>query len=203
MEVKKYQVRVNDVVREYEEGTTFETIAKDFQEQYEHQIVLGCENFRLFELKKTLKKDCNLTFVTLGDSVGNKTYKRSMCLMMVKAIHDICGHDDACKVRIDFSLSKGYYCTVAGNVVLDEAFLAKVTERMREMISAKLPIKKRSVHTDEAIALFHKHGMHDKERLFAYRRVSKVNIYSMNEFEDYFYGYMPVSTGILSVFDLS
>ena len=109
MEVKKYQVRVNEVVREYEEGTTFETIAKDFQEQYEHQIVLGCENFRLFELKKTLKKDCNLTFVTLGDSVGNKTYKRSMCLMMVKAIHDICGHDDACKVRIDFSLSKGYY----------------------------------------------------------------------------------------------
>ena len=202
MEVRKYQVRVNDVVREYEEGTTFETIAKDFQEQYEHQIVLGCENFRLFELKKTLKKDCNLTFVTLGDSVGNKTYKRSMCLMMVKAIHDICGHDDACKVRIDFSLSKGYYCTVAGNVVVDEAFLAKVTERMREMISAKLPIKKRSVHTDEAIALFRKHGMHDKERLFAYRRVSKVNIYSMNEFEDYYYGYMVPDASYLPYFEL-
>ena len=55
MEVKKYQVRVNDIVREYEEGTSFEIIAKDFQEQYEHRIVLGCENYRLFELKKTLK----------------------------------------------------------------------------------------------------------------------------------------------------
>ena len=143
MEVKKYQVCVNDVVREYEEGTTFEAIAKDFQEQYEHQIVLGCENFRLFELKKTLKKDCNLTFVTLGDSVGNKTYKRSMCLMMVKAIHDICGHDATCKVRIDFSVSKGYYCTVAGNVEVNEAFLEQVTERMQEMVDAKMPIRKR------------------------------------------------------------
>ena len=202
MEVKKYQVRVNDIVREYEEGTNFETIAKDFQEQYEHQIVLGCENFRLFELKKTLKKDCNLTFITLGDSVGNKTYKRSMCLMMVKAIHDICGHDDACKVRIDFSVSKGYYCTVAGNVEVNEAFLKQVTERMQEMVVAKMPIKKRSVHTDEAIALFRKHGMHDKERLFAYRRVSKVNIYSMNEFEDYYYGYMVPDASYLPYFEL-
>ena len=178
MEVKKYQVRVKDIVREYDEGTTFERIAEDFQDKYEHRIVLGCENYRLFELKKTLQKDCDLTFVTLGDSVGNKTYKRSMCLMMVKAIHDICGHDDACKVRIDFSVSKGYYCTVSGNVEVNEAFLKQVTERMNEMVSAKMPIKKRSVHTDEAIALFRQHGMRDKERLFEYRRVSKVNIYS-------------------------
>ena len=104
--------------------------------------------------------------------------------MMVKAIHDICGHDNACKVRIDFSVSKGYYCTVAGNVEVNEAFLEQVTERMKEMVDAKMPIKKRSVHTDEAVALFRKHGMRDKERLFEYRRVSKVNIYSMNEFED-------------------
>ena len=202
MEVKQYQVRVNDIVREYEEGTTFETIARDFQDQYEHRIVLGCENYRLFELKKTLKKDCDLTFVTLGDSVGNKTYKRSMCLMMVKAIHDICGHDNACKVRIDFSVSKGYYCTVAGNVEINEAFLEQVTERMQEMVDAKMPIKKRSVHTDEAIALFRKHGMHDKERLFEYRRVSKVNIYSMNEFEDYYYGYMVPDASYLPYFEL-
>ena len=102
MEVKKYQVRANDIVREYEEGTPFETIAKDFQGQYEHRIVLGCENYRLFELTKTLKKDCNLTFVTLGDSVGNKTYKRSMCLMLVKAIYDVAEHENVEKVRIHY-----------------------------------------------------------------------------------------------------
>ncbi len=202
MEGKKYQVKVNDIVREYKEGTTFETIARDFQEQYEHQIVLGCENYRLFELKKQLNRDCNLTFVTLGDSVGNKTYKRSMCLMLVKAIHDVCGHENKCKVRIDFSLSKGYYCTIAGDTEVNEAFLKKVTERMREMVAAKMPIKKRSVHTEEAIALFRKHGMHDKEKLFGYRRVSKVNIYSMNEFEDYYYGYMVPDASYLPYFEL-
>ena len=57
------------------------------------------------------------------------------------------------------------------------------------MVEKNLPIQKKSVHTDDAIAMFGEHGMHDKERLFHYRRVSRVNIYSMNEFEDYYYGY--------------
>ena len=72
----------------------------------------------------------------------------------------------------------------------DQEFLDQVSARMEEMVAMDLPIRKRSVHTDDAIALFRQHGMYDKERLFEYRRVSKVNIYSMNEFEDYFYGYM-------------
>lgn len=202
MEVKKYQVTVNDIVREYEEGTSYKSIAEDFQHLYEHQIVLACETNTLIELRKTLQKDCNLTFITTGDSIGNKIYKRSMCLMLVKAVHDICGHENACTVRIDFSVSKGYYCKVTGNVNLDEAFLRKVTARMQEMIAAKMPIKKRTVHTDHAIELFRKYGMHDKERLFSYRRVSKVNLYSMNEFEDYYYGYMVPDASYLPYFEL-
>lgn len=202
MEKAKYRVQVNQEVREYEEGTSFEVIAKDFQKNYKNQIVLGSENHKLFELHKKLKKDCNLTFVTTGDSVGNKTYKRSICLMLVKAIHDVCGHDKSCKVRIDFSLDKGYYCTVAGNVSVNQEFLEEVKARMLEMVSEAMPIKKRTIHTDEAIALFRKHGMHDKERLFRYRRVSKVNIYSMNEFEDYYYGYMVPDASYLPYFEL-
>lgn len=202
MESKKYRVQIDGNSYTYDEGTTFEKIANDFQDRYEHRIVLGCEGYRLFELKKTLKRDCELKFITIGDSIGNKTYKRSMCLMMVKAIHDICNHDHSCKVRIDFSVDKGYYCTVAGNVEVNEDFLSRVRKRMLEMVAAKMPIEKRSVHTDEAIALFKKHGMHDKERLFEYRRVSKVNIYSMNEFEDYYYGYMVPDASYLHYFEL-
>ena len=48
---------------------------------------------------------------------------------------------------------------------------------------------KKSVNTDDAISLFRKYEMHDKEELFHYRRVSKVNIYDLDGFEDYFYGY--------------
>ena len=203
MEAKKqYRVQVGEVIREYEEGTTFEMIAKDFQEDYEHQIVLACEKYKLIELRKKLDRDCTIRFITTADSVGNKTYRRSMCLLLVKAIHDVCGHDKKCKVRIHFSVSKGFYCTVESEMAVDEKFLDAVRARMKEMIEAKLPIEKKTIHTDEAIQLFKKYGMHDKEKLFGYRRVSKVNVYSLNEFEDYYYGYMVPNASYLKYFEL-
>lgn len=197
-----YQVRVGDEVRLYEEGTTFEEIAKEYAGQYDNQIVLVFEDKKLQELRKEVTKDCTLRFVTTGDSIGNQTYRRSMCLMLVKAVYDVCEHRDIEKVRIHFSISKGYYCTIEGEVAVNQVFLDKVRSRMREMVEEKMPIDKRTIHTDDAIALFRRHGMHDKERLFEYRRVSKVNIYSMNEFEDYYYGYMVPDASYLPYFEL-
>ena len=202
MDRKVYKVKVGNQVKQYEEGTAFAKIAKEYQKQYENEIVLVFEDKKLQELRKGVTKDCTLRFVTTGDSVGNQTYRRSMCLMLVKAIYDVCEHKDIWKVRIHFSLSKGYYCTIEGDVAVDQRFLNKVKSRMLEMVAEKMPIDKRTIHTDEAIALFHKHGMHDKERLFEYRRVSKVNIYSMNEFEDYYYGYMVPDASYLPYFEL-
>ena len=103
---------------------------------------------------------------------------------------------------IHYALGNGLYFTMEGGTALTEEFLASVKKRMEELVKAKLPIIKRSVGTDEAIALFHKHHMYDKEKLFRYRRVSRVNIYSIESFEDYFYGFMACHTGYVKYFDL-
>ena len=197
-----YTVQVGDCDRKFREGTTYLDIAKEYQHEYEHDIVLVFVDGRLQELFKTLKKDCKLEFVTTADSLGYKAYRRSMSLMLVKAVYDVAEHKNIDKVRIHYSVSKGYYCTIEGNIELTQEFLDKVERRMRTMVEKNLPIQKKSVHTDDAIAMFGEHGMHDKERLFHYRRVSRVNIYSMNEFEDYYYGYMAPSTGYLKYFKL-
>lgn len=202
MEKEMYNVQIGDEIRQYESGTTYRQIAEEWQEQYENDIVLVFVNGRLQELFKTLKEDCIIRFETTGDPIGHKTYKRSMSLMLVKAIYDVAEVDTIKKVRIHYSVSKGYYCTIEGNVNLNQEFLTRVEARMQEMVSMDMPINKRTIHTSEAIALFGQHGMYDKERLFRYRRVSKVNIYSMNEFEDYYYGYMVPSAGYLKYFKL-
>ena len=203
MSKRCYCVTLEDgSTREYPEGTRFLEIAKDFQGHYENDIVLVISDGKLLELYKTLEKDCFLRFLTTGDDIGLKTYRRSMSLMLVKAVYDVGHHENIEKVRIHYSVSKGYYCTITGKVKVDQEFLDQVSARMEEMVAMDLPIRKRSVHTDDAIALFRQHGMYDKERLFEYRRVSKVNIYSMNEFEDYFYGYMVPSAKYLKYFKL-
>lgn len=197
------RVTIDGETRLYAEGTAYQEITEEYQPRYEHQIVLVfVGKYRLRELRKCVEEDCELRFVTTGDPIGHATYKRSMCLLLVKAVHDVAGHDKLERVRLHFSVDKGYYCTVEGDVELTQDFLGKVEARMREISSENVPIDKRSIHTDSAVELFHRHGMYDKERLFEYRRVSKVNIYSINEFEDYYYGYMVPDTGCLKYFSL-
>ena len=197
-----FYVQIREELRKYEEGTSYQQIAKDYQAQYEHDIVGVFVNDKLEELHKLLKADCVLRFVTTADAIGHKTYERSMCLMLVKAIYDVGTHENIEKVRVHYSLSKGLYCTIEGNLELTQEFLDHVEVRMHEMVDMDMPIGKRAINTDDAIALFGQHGMYDKEKLFRYRRVSKVNIYNMNEFEDYFYGHMVPSAGYLKYFKL-
>ena len=204
MESTTCTVRIGEETKEYAVGTTYQEIAQEYQARYGHQIVLVFINqFHLQELDKKLEQDCReIEFITTGDPIGYETYKRSLCFMLVKAVHDVGGHDKVERVRIHFSMSKGYYCTVEGDVELNQEFLDQVDERMKELVAEKIRSEKRSVHTTKAVELFRKHGMFDKERLFEYRRVSKVNIYSMNEFEDYYYGYMVPDAGYLKYYAL-
>ena len=138
-------VYIGEEQRRYPKGTTYQQIANDFQEQYDHDIVLVfVDKSRLQELGKTIQEDRHLSFVTTGQTVGQTTYRRSMSLMMIKAVHDVGGKDGVNKVRIQFSVDKGFYCTIEGSVVPDEEFLQKVEMRMREMVEKRIPIEKRS-----------------------------------------------------------
>ncbi len=201
MEKTVCKLKIQGEVREYPAGTTFEEVAAPYQTE-EQVIVLAQAGTRLFELHKEIPEEGEISFVTTASKIGSLTYKRSVTLLLLKAIYDVYGREKIKEVKVLFSVGDGYYCTIDGDVELDESFLATVKARMLELAGKNLPIKKRTVGTDEAIALFHEHGMYDKERLFHYRRVSKVNLYSIGNFEDYYYGYMTSNTGCLKYFDL-
>lgn len=197
-----YKVTVGDVQKEYAEGTTYRTIAEEFQKDYDARIVLAMVDLKLNELQKKLNKDCTIVFKTVKDRTGYKTYRRSACLLLIKAIHDVVGEEKLKKIKIEFSISKGYYVNAYGDFVIDQAFLDRVKARMDEMVAADIPITKKSFALDDAVAMFKKRGMKDKERLFRYRRASRVNIYGLEDFEDYYYGYMLPSTGYIDAYEL-
>lgn len=202
MEQSMRKVEIDGTVKEYPQGTAYGEIIKDCGKFSRAPVILVMVNGKLEELHKKLKQDCRLELVTTRDSIGHETYKRSACMLLLKAIYDVAGKDSADSAVIHYSVGSGYYFTMKGSKAPDQEFLDRVKARMHELAEANLPIKKRSVSTDEAVALFHKHGMYDKEQLFRYRRVSKVNLYSIGNYEDYFYGYMASHTGYLKYFDL-
>ena len=201
-EQKMCCVTIGGEKKEYPAGISYWEIAKEYQDREDAPIILVTVGVKLRELHKHLKKDCTLGFVTTKDAIGHNAYVRSATFLLLKAIYDVAGKKNLEKTVVHYALGNGLYFTMEGGTALTEEFLSSVKRRMEELVKAELPIIKRSVGTDEAIALFHKHHMYDKEKLFRYRRVSRVNIYSIENFEDYFYGFMACHTGYVKYFDL-
>lgn len=196
------QVEIFGEVKQYATGTTLLEISKDYQHKYDYDIILAFVDHKLRELSKPVTEDCTVQFITTGDNTGFKTYTRGITFVMLKAIYNEFGADKLDKVIVEYSVGNGYYCDIKGNITINEEVCNQIKNRMLEIIGSDIPIEKRSVSTEDARDLFSKYGMYDKEKLFKYRRVSQANIYSLGGFEDYYYGYMPPSTGMLKYFDL-
>ncbi len=194
-------ITINGVQREYEKGITFEEIAKEHQEKYDHRIAAVIFNGKIRELMKTVKKDGELSFVTFSDNIGYKTMRRTAIMMLIKAVRDVGGDKDL-KTKIEFTVGNGYYCRIIGDVVVDDAFATKVSERFQSIIDDAMPITKKVYPLDDAIEIFKKQGMEDKVALLKYRRSSEINIYKLGNFYDYYYGYMLPNTSYIENYQI-
>ena len=199
------KVTIGDKVYEVEQGNTLEEIAKSYGEATdEGDIVLAYRNGHLCELFKTVEEDAVISFLTTMSKSGNSTYKRSVILMMMKAFRDVAKRTGTSgRIRVLFSLSKGFYCEFKNkNVKVTDELLKQVEERMREMVNENIPIEKKTYPSYDLIKRFERQGRTDKVELFKYRRASNTNAYILDGFEDYYYGFMVPSTGYLKYFAL-
>lgn len=196
------KINIDGKEKLYEEGIKYEIIAKEYQHLYKEPIALVIINGKIRELMKRVDRDCELAFATYGDAIGHKTYVRSAIMLLMKAIKDVAGYETAAETKVEFAIGAGYYCRFREGFSLDEKQVARVKERMQELVEADLAITKKAYPAEEAVALFKKYGMNDKVKLFRYRRSSTINVYCLGDYYDYYYGYMLPSTGYISCFDL-
>lgn len=200
-------VTVNGKIYVYEDGTILKKIAEDLAGEYEYPIVLSNVDGKLQELHHHLNHDANVFFFTAADPIGYQTLRRSMSMLFITAVYHVIGQKPdhpSSNVRtvLHFSIDTGFYYTIDEDIEITDEFLADVEKEMRRMISMKLPFRKRTITTRDAVDLFHCHGMYDKEKLFRTRLASRVNVYSLDGYEDYYYGYMTMDTEYLGNFRL-
>lgn len=195
-------VTIGDEKKEYRVGTTYEEIAEAYQDVYDDTIALVLVNGKIRELSKKVEKDCEVQFLTLCDDAGHKAYVRTATLILMKAVRDVIGDKSLKKVKVEFTIGCGYYIDVQGDVIIDKAVAEKIEKRMKEIVEGNAEIVKKAYPTAEAIEIFKTHGMSDKVKLFKYRKSSTVNVYELNGFHDYYYGYMLPRTGYVRYFEL-
>jgi len=194
-------VMIKGAIRQYDKGTTFETIVREFQEQYNNSIALVFFNGKMRELNKRLERDGVISFITTRENAGHNSYVRTAQMMLVKAVRDVLKEQgNTVRVKIEFALGNAFYCSVHEGVRVTDDFAMKVENEMKRLRDKNLPIVKKTYPIDDAIELFKRQGMLDKEKLFHYRRGSTINVYSMEGYYDYFYGYMLPSAGYVNLF---
>lgn len=201
---RKYHIIIEGETVSFPEHTTFRQIVDRYADRPEDPVVMVRLNGNPQELFKEVTQDGTLEFVQMSSKDGMQVYLRSALFVMQKAFHDV-SQDANRMIRVLFTMDHAYYCEVFRDgeqqrLCASEASL--LHSRMEELIEADLPIRKENVSAREAEAVFAEHNLKDQNRLFAYRRSSRVNLYSINGYREYQYGFLLDHTGLLRRFEL-
>ena len=197
-----YKVKVGKKSKKYPEGTTFEEIAKDFKDDFTSDIAIAIFNGKMKELAKKLDADGVIEFLDVKDGTGYRTFKRTAVLMFMKACSDVIGEDKINKIKLEFSVNTGYYFSCDGDFKVTSALAKKLEKRMRELSDNSTPIIKSTKPVEEAGKIFAAQGMEDKLKLIKYRKSSVINLYELDGYFDYYYGYMLPNCGYVKLFEV-
>ena len=195
------KITVGNETREIAEGTSLAKIADAFVENGRDRIILARVNGKLKEMFKNCYWDSTIEFLDIVNADARRTYIRGVLFVMLAAVNACYGMKASTEITVEHSLGTGIFCKKNGTPVTQE-FIDTVKAKMKEYVASNRAIEKKSMNKDNAIRLFRENGMDDKVRLMRYHPSSKVNVYSMCGYTDYFYGYMPASTGILKDWDM-
>jgi len=183
-----------------ERGTALTKILRAAFPKEDHPPVAAIVDGDLCELNRPVERDGDVEPVFLSDSDGMRIYARSLSFLLVVAFHELFPH---VHVIIDYSVPQGgYYCRVEGGPQLTSEELGRVKQRMMELVREDRPIERKRVSVEQARETFRSRGEEGKVRLFDELDEDHVHLYVLNDFADYFYGYMVPSTGVLRTFAL-
>ncbi len=187
--------------KNYKAGTSLSTIAKDQLPSPEKPILGAFVNNKLKELDYLIYKPKMVRFIDITDPAGKRMYIRSISFVLIKAIKKI--FPDT-RVKIEHSISKGYYCELdklGRKIEVDD--VSAIYEEMQNIISEDIAFTRKEMLTTEAVELFRSNGYEDKAKLLETRRQLYTSVYYLDDLPEYFYGFLVPSTGYLEVFALN
>ena len=185
-----------------EPGTTLYELSRQYQKNYEFPIIVAKCNGIIQELYHEVVDGTHVEFCTAGDADGFRVYIRGMSMLLLKAVYKEVPADEMEGVSIEFCLDSGYFCRIEGDVAMTQELLGRIEKRMRKYVDKDILFEKHVIRTRDAKQLFDSLNMRDKGQLMEYRKNSRMTVYNLGKFTDYFYGAMPYSTSILRNFRL-
>ena len=198
---QKIQIRCknNKKSQKVEIGSTLFDVFSSFDLKMAHGPVSARVNNKVEGMHYRVYNSKDVEFLDMNSASGSRAYTRTLFFVLCKAVQDIYPNTD---VVIDIPVSNGFYVDIRlGRPVVDED-VNILRRRMQEIIDSKMPIRRFTVPTEEAIALFQEKGDVEKVKLLRTSGSIYTTYYKIGEYVDYYYGTLLTNTSQLYLFGL-
>ncbi len=198
---QKIQIRCknNKKTQKVEIGSTLFDVFSSFDLKMTHGPVSARVNNKVEGMHYRVYNSKDVEFLDMTSASGSRAYTRTLFFVLCKAVQDIYPNTD---VVIDIPVSNGFYVDIRlGRPVVDED-VNILRRRMQEIIDSKMPIRRFTVPTEEAIALFQEKGDVEKVKLLRTSGSIYTTYYKIGEYVDYYYGTLLTNTSQLYLFGL-
>ena len=198
---QKIQIRCknNKKSQKVEIGSTLFDVFSSFDLKMTHGPVSARVNNKVEGMHYRVYNSKDVEFLDMTSSSGSRAYTRTLFFVLCKAVQDIYPATD---VVIDIPVSNGFYVDIRlGRPVVDED-VNIIRRRMQEIIDSKMPIRRFTVPTEEAVALFQEKGDVEKVKLLKTSGSIYTTYYKIGDYVDYYYGTLLTNTSQLYLFGL-
>lgn len=198
-QVIQIRCKNNKKSQKVEIGSTLFDIFSAFDLKMTHGPVSARVNNKVEGMHYRVYNSKDVEFLDMTSSSGSRAYTRTLFFVLCKAVQDIYPATD---VVIDIPVSNGFYVDIRlGRPVVDED-VNIIRRRMQEIIDARMPIRRFTVPTEEAVALFQEKGDVEKVKLLKTSGSIYTTYYKIGDYVDYYYGTLLTNTSQLYLFGL-
>lgn len=198
-QVIQIRCKNNKKSQKVEIGSTLFDIFSAFDLKMTHGPVSARVNNKVEGMHYRVYNSKDVEFLDMTSSSGSRAYTRTLFFVLCKAVQDIYPATD---VVIDIPVSNGFYVDIRlGRPVVDED-VNIIRRRMQEIIDARMPIRRFTVPTEEAVALFQEKGDVEKVKLLKTSGSIYTTYYKIGDYVDYYYGTLLTNTSHLYLFGL-
>lgn len=185
-------------VIEVEKGTKVIEALKEQIEKSETEIIACNCNNNIRSLNYEIKEDSKIKLIDYSDADGQRIYIRGLLYIMAKAFNELYPE---IQLAVNYQLSNSMFCELEGEKTTAE-MIKKVSERMNEIINKNLPIKKVIMTNEEAEEFYKKEKTIKGKLQTDLKQKTDVSLYYCEEYYNYFFGVMPISTGYMKYFKI-
>lgn len=185
--------------KDFPAGVNLIDIMKGFDIKSEHTIVNAKVNNKTEPLTFQLYHNKTVTFVDITDPSGMRTYVRSLCFLLAKAVADVLPHT---QLYIEHPISLGYFCRIGELTSVEEKTIEALKAKMQEYIDADMPFEGVEEETSKVVDMFRQRGFEDKALLLETQGDLYSKYYRLGDSVDYFYGCLVPSTKYIHLFGL-